>query len=219
MIRQCSLEDISDGRLYDANDMAKLDTCNCEGCHKCCSNMGESVVIDPYDFYLINKATGLDLESLIGDGYLELNIVDGLILPNLKMDGDCSFLDKEGRCSIHEYRPGICRLFPLGRYYNEDGFKYFVQKDECAKNNRAKVKISKWIDVEDFEKYEEFVLKWHKFIRHYGDFCIATDNTNDVNEIVNRILLYFYKFMPDEGANVFDHYMQQMENMLGVYLV
>lgn len=51
--------------------------------------------------------------------YLELNVVDGMVLPNLKMAGEeeaCLFL-KDGRCSIHGYRPGICRLFPLGRIY------------------------------------------------------------------------------------------------------
>ena len=25
----------------------------------------------------------------------------------------CTFLDENGRCSIHPFRPGICRLFPL----------------------------------------------------------------------------------------------------------
>ena len=39
----------------------------------------------------------------------------------------CYFLNEEGRCSIHSFRPGICRLFPLGRFYEEEGFRYFLQ--------------------------------------------------------------------------------------------
>lgn len=72
--------------------------------------------------------------------YLELNVVDGMVLPNLKMAGEeeaCLFL-KDGRCSIHGYRPGICRLFPLGRIYEENGFKYFIQVHECKKQERGK---------------------------------------------------------------------------------
>ena len=60
----------------------------------------------------------------------ELNVVDGVILPNLKMSGQndaCGFLDENGRCSIHAVRPGICRLFPLGRYYENHDFSYFLQ--------------------------------------------------------------------------------------------
>ena len=34
MIRECSLEEISDGRTYRENDMVKVDTAGCGGCHK-----------------------------------------------------------------------------------------------------------------------------------------------------------------------------------------
>ena len=69
-----------------------------------------------------------DFNSLM-DRYVELGMVDGLIIPNLRLSGDgesCSFLNAEGRCSIHTFRPGICRLFPLGRIYEENGFKIIV---------------------------------------------------------------------------------------------
>ncbi len=35
MIRNEKLEDISDGRLYDANDMVKAYCDECKGCHAC----------------------------------------------------------------------------------------------------------------------------------------------------------------------------------------
>jgi hypothetical protein len=81
--------------------------------------MGNSVVLDPMDLFRLTAGTGLSAEALLADK-IELNVVDGIILPNLKMSGGsetCAFLNEEGRCSIHPYRPGICRLFPLGRYY------------------------------------------------------------------------------------------------------
>ena len=56
-------------------------------------------------------------------------------------------MNDAGRCSIHPYRPGICRLFPLGRYYEEDGFRHILQIHECEKTNRSKVKIRKWMDT------------------------------------------------------------------------
>ena len=77
------------------------------------------------------------------DKYIELHMVDGMILPNLKMNEkteSCSFLNEEGRCSVHAFRPGICRLFPLGRFYENHDFKYFLQVHECKNPTKTKVK-------------------------------------------------------------------------------
>ena len=49
MRREVSLEEISDGKLYEANDMVKADCQDCAGCHDCCEGMGDSVVLDPLD--------------------------------------------------------------------------------------------------------------------------------------------------------------------------
>ena len=48
MRREVSLEEISDGRLYELNDMVKADCQDCAGCHDCCEGMGDSVVLDPW---------------------------------------------------------------------------------------------------------------------------------------------------------------------------
>ena len=46
MKRNVRLEDISDGKLYTANDLVKADCHDCEGCSACCSGMA-SIVLDP----------------------------------------------------------------------------------------------------------------------------------------------------------------------------
>ena len=64
--------------------------------------------------------------------------------------------------------PGFCRLFPLGRLYENGSFQYFLQTHECKKENRTKVKVRKWIDIPDFGKYEKFVSDWHYFAKEMG---------------------------------------------------
>ena len=113
MRREVTLEEISDGRLYDANDMVKADCQDCKGCHDCCTGMGDSVLLDPYDVCRLSRGLRKIPEELIGS-VLELGISDGNVLPHLAMCGTeekCVFLNKEGRCSIHEIRPGFCRFF------------------------------------------------------------------------------------------------------------
>lgn len=167
MLRNVSLEEISDGKLYGLNDMAKLGCNDCAGCSSCCRGMGNTIVLDPYDVWRLTGGLGVSLQQLLA-GHLELNVVDGIILPNLKLAGDseqCTFLNDAGRCSIHPYRPGICRLFPLGRYYEEDGFRYILQIHECEKPNRSKVKIRKWMGTPDMERYDAYIADWHAFLK------------------------------------------------------
>ena len=197
MIRECSLEEISDGRIYELNDMVKADTGRCEGCYKCCTGMGNSIILDPYDIWNIKEITGSSFQELLNMGNIELNLVDGLILPNLKMNDEdkCSFLDGNGRCSIHPSRPGICRIFPLGRVYDGEGFKYFLQKDQCVKDNRSKVKVKKWIDTDNLDGNQQFISQWHYFIRYVGDNMIRLRDTGKgdiINELAMYILNIFY---------------------------
>ena len=72
---------------------------------------------------------------------VELNVVDGVILPNLKMQGTreaCAYLDAAGRCSIHPYRPGICRLFPLGRHYENGGLFIFSRPENVRRRTAVR---------------------------------------------------------------------------------
>ena len=125
MKREISLEEISDGKLYGSSDMVKVGCDDCRGCSACCRGMGSSIVLDPYDVFRLEMGLGLSFEGLLAEA-VELNLVDGIILPNLKMSGEgeaCTFLNEEGRCRIHPFRPGICRMFPLGRIYEDHGFR------------------------------------------------------------------------------------------------
>lgn len=167
MLRDVTMEEISDGKLYRADDLVKADCHDCKGCWDCCCGMGESILLDPYDVYRLSEGLKKSFEELL-ENSLELHVVDGVILPNLKMGGErdcCVFLDGEGRCSVHDFRPGLCRLFPLGRYYEGDSFLYFLQTGECRMGNRSKIKVKKWIDTPDLKRYDRFILDWHHFVR------------------------------------------------------
>ncbi len=58
MRRDVSLEEISDGKLYGANDMVKADCQDCTGCSDCCQGMGDTLVLDPLDVYRLAPVLG-----------------------------------------------------------------------------------------------------------------------------------------------------------------
>lgn len=196
MRRYVNLEEISDGKIYDEEDLVKADCLDCSGCSKCCQGMGNSITLDPYDVWRLTKGTGLSMEALLAD-QVELSVVDGVILPNLKMTGEkeqCAFLDEKGRCSIHAFRPGICRLFPLGRYYEGDTFRYFLQTGECL-HPKTKIKVRKWIDTPDYKRNKEFILQWHELVKQLEEL-IRENEEDEFRKNINMMFLKTFYLTP-----------------------
>lgn len=217
MERNISMEEISDGKLYTANDMVKAGCNDCKGCSDCCRGMESSIILDPYDVNRLVAGTGKGLMQLIEEGHVELNVVEGIALPNIKMNPDCGFLNESGRCSIHEYRPGICRLFPLGRIYDNGTFQYFLQVHECSYKNRTKVKVKSWIDTPKLGKYEKFICDWHYFLKDITDFLCHNENA-ELAQKMNMYLLNLFYIKPYDGkADFYEQFYErfaQIQKML-----
>lgn len=220
MKRNVDIKEISDGRLYCAGDMVKADTGGCAGCSACCRGMGTSIILDPYDMWRLQTEAGLSPEALLQE-QAELNVVDGLILPNLKMQGPqeaCVFLDPQGRCSIHKARPGVCRLFPLGRYYEGRDFRYFLQVQECTKEKRSKVKVKKWVDTPRLAEYEEYIRQWHYFLED-AQHILDTDGSDELRRQVNLFLLklfFLQSWKPEDFYPQFEERLVQGKKYLGI---
>lgn len=213
MLRNVDLSEISDGKLYDANDMVKADCQDCKGCCDCCKGMGDSVILDPYDVCRLARGLGRNPADLIGT-VLELGVSDGNILPHLRMQGReerCVFLNEEGRCSVHAIRPGFCRLFPLGRYYTEENFKYIIQVHECAKKNRSKIKVKKWIDTPDLKQYEKFVWDWHQFLLDVQEVFYQTEDTELIKNLNMYVISRFYTKPYEEAQDFYVQFYERLE--------
>lgn len=194
MKRNIDMNEISDGKLYELNDMVKADCNDCKGCFTCCQGMGQSIVLDPLDIYHLTTGLHTTFEQLLAEA-IELRVIDGVILPNLKMTGErdaCFFLNEEGRCTVHSFRPGICRLFPLGRYYEDGDFKYFLQVHECKNPNKTKVKVKKWIDTPDIQKNHKYVVDWHYFIDEVQNSLVNVSDDELIKKIDLFILQHFF---------------------------
>lgn len=210
MKRFVSLEEISDGRLYGLNDMVKADCNDCRGCSACCQGMGGSIVLDPMDVYRLEKGLSKSFEELLND-CLELQVVDGIILPNLKMAGSeerCTFLNEEGRCRIHAFRPGICRIFPLGRYYEGESFQYFLQVHECKNPNRSKVKVHKWIDTPDAKRYDAYICEWHNLLMRLEE--VLEREPEKAKEVSMLVLVVMYQTPYDMERDFYEQFAERL---------
>lgn len=209
-------------KLYDHNDMVKVGCHDCSGCSDCCQDMGQSIWLDPYDIYQLTINTGKSFESLLAKE-IELHVEDGLILPNIKMAGEgtskCSFLNAEGRCSIHSYRPGFCRLFPLGRNYEDGRLTYFLLDGACPTPNKSKMKVNKWLNVPRIKDYEAYLLKWHALTKGLRQFFADNTENDAVTKAINMQFLQIFYLTPyaaqEEFYSQFEQRMDRMTEFLG----
>ena len=181
--------------------------------------MGSSIILDPLDVCRLSVNLGKSFDELL-EKELELGMVDGAILPNLRMTGPeeaCVFLDGRGRCSIHSFRPGICRLFPLGRYYQEREFRYFLQVHECPKPDRTKVKVKKWIDTPNLKQYEAYITDWHYFLEDAARLVTESQDTDSPKNLNLYILQSFYRkpYQEEDFYVQFEERMREAKKLLG----
>lgn len=198
MKQQWNMDEISDGKRYCSKDLVHIGCDGCRGNADCCRLTADTIILDPYDMYELQAATGYTFEKIYG-AYLGLRAVDGVILPFLAKNentGACAFLNADGRCSIHKHRPGFCRLFPLGRIYEGDSFSYFLQVHECPCTVTPKTEVSKWLEIKNLKTYEEYISKWHGLLSKEQETARALlseeGREQAAGEISMRILKTFF---------------------------
>ena len=96
----------------------------CDQCGKCCRDR-EDILLSPHDVFHMVKATGMQVIDMLKK-YTEVYLGPTSNLPIVRivyrkeLDGSttCPFLGKKDNkhyCRIHEYKPYVCRSYPLGR--------------------------------------------------------------------------------------------------------
>ena len=202
MIRDVDMSQISDGKLYGPSDLVRADTGGCPGCSRCCREMTDTILLDPWDVCALGRATGESFGEML-QSCLQLQMADGLTLPFFRPrpgDGACPFLNEEGRCGVYLLRPGFCRLFPLGRIYEgRREFKYFLQVHECDRP-RSKVKVRKWLGIPNLPAYEAYVSDWHAFLTDARQVC-GSGGEGMRKLVCMAILQIFYEkpYVPSEA--------------------
>lgn len=221
MKRVGSLSDISDGNLYELDDLVTVSCNGCRGKASCCHGMGNSIVLDPYDIYQLTTNLDTTFQDLLIDK-VELNIVDGIILPNLKMSEEsesCAFLNEQGRCSIHTTRPGVCRLFPLGRYYENGDYKYILQLNECKNSSITKMKVRNWIDSKELDRNKQYLLEWHYFLNAVEQLIKNSMEEQLIKSINMQLLNTFFLRQYDKGVDFYSQFykcLQELKSMFGL---
>lgn len=165
---------------YTENDLARFmenelrpgDTFQfgCDMCGNCCRRRSEPILMTGADLFRVAQAIGTSVEGILPknfEGYVGNDSHVPLYVLAERLDGSCRFLRK-GQCMIHQAKPAVCALYPLGRIFNvQTGtFHYFVNTDRCHPGQpEGRIwTLEEWLDTFHIRETETMTMAWHNLM-------------------------------------------------------
>ena len=189
----------------------------CRLCGNCCRDLRGNLMPEQLDAYRLARFLRERGEvEFMEDFYTKYTYPDMLegffpvfLINTVDPDDSCVFL-KDGRCSVYEARPRVCRLYPFTAFPGQRGkaFHFF----QCMDNNSAHFSDGK-ILVKDW-MYQNFSREDREFLTTESDTLIELGrllkamSTDGRKENLFQILYYRYynydldqPFMPQYKEN------------------
>ena len=136
---------------------------SCDRCGRCCRER-EDVLLNPADLFRIAKFLN-QTPSQVVEHYCECYIGPDSRLPLIRLRpkayrNTCPFLGPEG-CRIHQAKPTVCALYPLGRAYiaPKDKLVYFCQPLTCGSNKKMHT-VREWLAAFGLTFADEDSMRW-----------------------------------------------------------
>ena len=139
---------------------------HCHLCGNCCRELENQLMLEPLDAYYLARCLRERGEvSTIDDVYTRYAHTDMLegYLPIYMMntegpDHACAFL-KDGRCSVYESRPHVCRIYPFSVRPGQRGrvFEFYRCEDRHAGHfSGDRVQVKDWLRENFTRENREF---------------------------------------------------------------
>lgn len=136
---------------------------SCDRCGRCCRER-EDILLNPADLFRMAKFLGQTPKEVIAS-YCETYIGSDSRIPIIRLKpkayrNTCPFLGPQG-CRIHQAKPTVCALFPLGRAYiaPKDKLVYFLQPQTCG-SGHATHTVREWLADFGLSYADEDTLRW-----------------------------------------------------------
>lgn len=87
---------------------------------------------------------------------------------------------------------GYLPCFSIGADLRGEQTGLFLQVDGCAKENRSKIKVSKWLDTPELKKNQQYLIDWHAFRKKIKSILGEMSDENQKKTITMFLLNTFY---------------------------
>ncbi len=214
------LNDFENNKL-NADDSFKF---HCTQCGKCCINR-DDILLSPQDLFRIAKKLDLTPTDTVNQ-YCEAYIGNDSRIPvvRIKSKGSiqrCPFL-KDRKCSVHEAKPAVCAMFPIGRAvgYSKDPdsemntvpkLEYFFTDPGCGDNAETHT-LKEWFHDFGLSLEDDYFIRWALFQMELHDFLADMEKHVDeslMKTLWNSVFIQLYldydikkEFLPQFDAHV-----------------
>ena len=172
----------------------------CRRCGNCCRDLEGQLMLEPLDAYHLarllreqGKAASIDDVYV---RYAHPDIVEG-ILPIYLMDTvgpghACVFL-KDGRCSVYEARPQVCRMYPFSAAPGERGrdFRYLLCMEKPHHFTGGMVTVKHWLSENFTREAKDGMKADYDVIPILGENVRAM-STEEFQHLLFQFLYYRY---------------------------
>lgn len=135
----------------------------CKRCGFCCNH----TIIALYPFDIKNICDELNISTKEFQKYAVFKI-DNVLRCLLNNRPNCPFYEKG--CKIYSKRPIRCRLFPVGRIFENNEVLYILPEQRCIGFDTGKKQtVKEWLDKEDVKEYDDLTRRWNNFIIRLKD--------------------------------------------------
>lgn len=183
-------------------------TFRCQLCGGCCRYVKDSIMLEPMDAYHLARYLREQGEPVTGTEDVLAQYAHASWLENsfpvflLNTEGTlnvCTFL-KDGRCSVYEARPQVCRMYPFSAAPGSRGrdFHYLLCMEQPHHFTDGLIKVKDWLS-QNFSAEAKATLK-----ADYDAIPIIGQNIRAMSEekfqsLLFRFLYYrYYNYELDE---------------------
>lgn len=204
---------------------------SCNKCGKCCINR-DDILLSPFDLYRISKKLNITPNEFVAQ-YGEAYIGDSsrMVIVRLKPQGSikrCPLL-KDRKCSVHDAKPTVCAMYPIGRAFRMDpknsssntisteNIEYIFNGAHCG--NAEIHTVREWFDSFGIPIKDEFFVEWQKTITELHDIIVMAEKNFKKESTMNTIwsVIYAAMYMKyDTNKEFMPQFLANREEMLKI---
>lgn len=180
---------------------------SCRQCGKCCIER-EDILLTPLDLFKLSKKLNMTPNDFV-EKYGEVYIGDSsrMVLVRLKPRGSirrCPLL-KDRKCSVHDAKPRVCAMFPIGRAFRLNpekssadqisvkNIEYIFNGAHCG--NAEEHTVREWLEAFGIPIEDEFFVEWQKTLTEICEIVHLAEKKFSLEKTLDIIWSAIYALM------------------------
>ena len=178
---------------------------SCNQCGKCCTER-EDILLSPSDLFRASRKLNMTTEKF-HDEYCESYVggTSKVVIVRFKPRGSirrCPML-KNRKCSIHDAKPAVCAMFPIGRGFHLDASKNLSEQITHENMNfiftgahcgsEKEYTVREWFEKFGIPIKDDFFIEWQKTIAEVGDIARHAEATIKSEVLLNLMYTIIFQ--------------------------